>query len=208
MGADSFSTALNAARHVGVELDEAQTSLLRRFHDWLGSESIRAGGVGPEERARLWDRHIADSLVFSLALVSAETCIDLGSGTGLPGIPLAIAHPHVDFTLLDRSGRRCDLMRRAVAILDLPNCVVRQQDIGEAADQFDAVVSRAAIPPELLVIHVKRLLKPEGTALVGLSRTGTIGILPVDDHEMTLSVVSIPAEILDSGASLLRIEPT
>ena len=204
MGADSFSVALKAARHVGVGLDESQAALLRRFHDWLGSESIRAGGVGPDERERLWDRHIADSLVFSLALTSAETCIDLGSGTGLPGIPLAVAHPHIEFTLLDRSGRRCDLMSRAVAILGLPNCVVRQQDIGGVTDRFDAVVSRA----ELLVIHVNRILNPQGTALVGLSRTGSIGILPADDHEMSLSLVSIPREVLDSGASLLRIEPT
>jgi 16S rRNA (guanine527-N7)-methyltransferase len=208
MGADSFSIALAAARHVGVELDEAQVALLGRFHTWLGSESMRAGGVGPDEETRLWDRHIADSLVFSLALTAADTCIDLGSGTGLPGIPLAVAHPHIEFTLLDRSGRRCDLMRRSVAILDLPNCIVRQQDIADVADRFDAVVSRAAIPPKLLMIHVKRILKPRGIALVGLSRTGNTGILPVDDGEMSLSMVSIPAEILDSGASLLRIEAT
>ena len=100
------------------------------------------------------------------------------------------------------------MMSRAVAILGLPNCVVRQQDIGGVTDRFDAVVSRVAIPPELLVIHVKRILNPQGTALVGLSRTGSIGILPADDHEMSLSLVSIPREVLDSGASLLRIEPT
>ena len=99
-------------------------------------------------------------------------------------------------------------MRRAVAILDLPNCVVRQQEIAEVADKFDAVVSRAAIPPELLMIHVKRILKPRGVALVGLSRTRGSGVFSVDDLELDLSVVAIPAEILDSGASLLRIEAT
>ncbi len=208
MGADSIFVAVAAARHVGVELDKSQMDLLSKFHGWLGSESIRAGGLGPDERSRLWDRHIADSLVFAAVLVQAENCIDLGSGTGLPGIPLAISHPDIEFALLDRSGRRCDLMSRAVAVLSLPNCVVRQQDIADVTDRFDAVVSRAAIPPELLMIHVKRILKPGGLALLGLSRTGRDETSLPSLFDMHSSVVTIPSDILDSGASLLRIEAT
>ncbi len=208
MGADSISVAVAAARHVGVELDKSQLDLLSKFHGWLGSESIRAGGLGPDERSRLWDRHIADSLVFASVLVQAGNCIDLGSGTGLPGIPLAISHPDIEFALLDRSGRRCDLMSRAVAVLSLPNCVVRQQDIADVTDRFDAVVSRAAIPPELLMIHVKRILKPRRMGMIGLSRTGRTTIPAGGSHGLKLSTVSVPADILDSGASLLRIEAT
>lgn len=209
MGADSFSVALGAAEYVGVELDDDQVASLHQLHGWLGSESIRAGGLGPAESTRIWDRHIADSLIFSPALVGARTCVDLGSGTGLPGIPLAITHPHIEFTLLDRSGRRCDLMRRALAILDLTNCVVRQQDIAAVDDQFDAIVSRAAIPTESLMIHVKRIVRPGGgVAVLGLSRAEHGSLPSIDEQGLEVEVVRIPPEILDSGASLLRIEAT
>ena len=208
MGADSFADALRAAEHVGLDLTEIQQEQLCRFHAWLGSESLKAGGLGPSEASRLWDRHIADSLVFSTALGTAGDCVDLGSGTGLPGLPLAIAHPDVEFTLVDRSGRRCDLMRRAIAILQLTNCLVRQQDISDTTGRFDAVVSRAAIPPALMMIHVKRLLRPGGTALLGLSRVGTDKIPATTPQSLAISLVSIPSDILDSGASLLRIETT
>ena len=208
MGADSLQQAVVAAGFVEVSLSERQKEQLRRYHDWLATEAIAAGGVGPHERERLWNRHIADSILFGIGLANASNCLDVGSGVGLPGIPLAIAFPSIEFVLLDRSGRRCDLLRRAIAILGIGNCAVTQGDVTQVADQFESIVSRAAIPPEQMMIHVKRLLAPGGVAILGLSRSGDDRFGPLESNEPAISVESIPAEILDSPVYLLRIEAT
>ncbi len=207
MGADLFRV-LAAAQYCGIELSSTQQQLLVDYHDWLGSEGIRAGGIGPDERNRLWDRHIADSLVFACGLAEVNECLDIGSGAGLPGIPLAIALPAVEFRLLDRSGRRCDLMRRAATILGLDNCRVEQRDIKDVSGPVEAIVSRAAMPIETLMIHVKRLLVPGGVAMIALSRTGKTEMPAEIPVGLSARVESVPSGVLDTGANLLRIEAT
>ncbi len=208
MGADLVH-AVAAAEFSGVTLSTGQQEQLVAFHDWLGDEGQRAGGIGPDERDRLWDRHIADSLVFIAALSEHPVrCLDIGSGVGLPGIPIAVALPHTQLILLDRSGRRCDLLRRVVSILRLNNCEVVHDDIAAFDETVDAIVSRAAMPIDSLMIHVKRLLEPQGSAAIALSRTGG-GANPAKiPTGLVTSVVSVPATVLDSGANLLRIEAT
>lgn len=209
MGADSLSRAIAAADYAGCDVSAQQGTLLTMYHDFLATEGSRAGGIGPNEIGRLWDRHIADSLVFCTALTNAEDCLDIGSGIGLPGIPLAIVWPTIEFVLLDRSGRRCDMMRRAVAVLGLENCAVLHRDIKEIESQYDAVVSRAAIPPDRMMIHVKRVLRPGGIGLLGLSRSSSIAYEGLEIAAgLSVSLVRIPSDILDSGANLLRIEAT
>ena len=208
MRADSLEMAIRAMSWQDRSLDRHQTDLLKRFAEWLVSEATGAGGIGPNEGSRIWSRPLADSLLFGVALGDSGRCLDIGSGAGLPGIPLAIARPEISFVLLDRSGRRCDLMRRAVGVLELSNCRVVQQDIVEVTERFGVIVSRAAIPPEMMMIHVKRILKPGGLAVLGLSHTAKppqslsapVGLKP--------SVVSVPLDILDTGVNLLRIEAT
>jgi 16S rRNA (guanine527-N7)-methyltransferase len=208
MGADSLRRAVAAASYLGVELTERQQDQLLRYHRWLGEEAIGAGGVGPREQNRLWERHIADSILFGIGLSGPSRCLDIGTGVGLPGVPLAIVFPETEFVLLDRSGRRCDLVKRARAILHLNNCVVLHSEIEHLDGAFENIVSRAAISPDRLLIHVKRLLAPNGVAILGLSRSDEEQTAPIDDDEMTISVLSSPPEILDSTAHLLRIEPT
>jgi 16S rRNA (guanine527-N7)-methyltransferase len=208
MGADSLSAALGAARYAGIALDETQQAQLARYREWLLEEAIPAGGIGPNEGSRIWKRHIADALVFGSGFAAIEQCLDIGTGVGLPGIPLAIALPDVEFLLLDRAGRRVGLTRRACAVLGLSNCHVVHQDVARLDGRFARIVSRASLPPEALMIHVKRLLAPGGVAHIGLSQREPVPMLPEAAPGLSLSIIRIPAKILDSGVSLLRIEAT
>jgi 16S rRNA (guanine527-N7)-methyltransferase len=209
MGVDSFLSVEKAAGFLDVFLSDEQRDSLALYRGWLETEGMKAGGIGPAERNRLWDRHIADSMVLGIGLSGGTECLDIGSGAGLPGIPLAICFPDIEFTLLDRSGRRCDLMRRAIAVLALDNCGVVEDDVSGVSERYERIVSRAAMSPKSMMIHVKRLLASGGVAVLGISRdtdkaTDSLDIVA----GLVTEVIKVPDEVLDSGAFLLRIEAT
>ncbi len=157
---------------VGRPLDALSIDRLREFADWLASEGLEAGGIGPQEADRLWDRHIADAAAFSVWWSRPpEICLDLGSGVGLPGIVLAILWPDTRMLLVDRSGRRVRLMRRAVRILGLENVEIQQADEADLSSEYEAMVMRAVFPPNEAVAVFDRLLAPGGLGVLGLSRS-------------------------------------
>ena len=159
----------------GFPLDTDQLESLDAYREWLAGEAVEAGGIGPNEVPQLFERHLADALTFLQPLDwTPETVLDVGSGVGLPGIPLAIALPETRFTLLDRSGRRCRLLRRAIRVLHRSNVVVEQRDVTRMNVGAEVVVSRASLPPEQLLPHLRRLAGR--MAIVGGSTSNRIEI--------------------------------
>ncbi|TYQ09886.1 UNVERIFIED_ORG: 16S rRNA (guanine527-N7)-methyltransferase [Gordonia westfalica J30] len=121
----------------------------------LATDGIDHGLMGPREVPRLWDRHILNCAVIGELIKEDETVFDVGSGAGLPGLPLAIARPDVSITLIEPLLRRSTFLERAVEALGLENVrVVRgraeekavRADVGLA----DVVTSRAVAPLERL----------------------------------------------------------
>lgn len=152
---------------MGRPLDPAQIESMATFRQWLVTEAVRAGGIGPNETDRVDARHISDSLLFSRFIADTGEVWDLGSGVGLPGIPLAILLPSVDFVLIDRSARRVDLITRAIRVLQLENVEVRLGEIAALRGDVEHIVSRASLSPERLTTPVRTLLRPGGVAVVG-----------------------------------------
>ena len=114
---------------------------------------------------------MADSLTFGVAWDSPpEEILDIGTGVGLPGIPLAILFPDTMVTLLDRGGRRIRLLHRAVRMLGLSNVVIAQGDAFAVADEWGGLTFRGSIPPPEAVGLTNRLLVPGSRAVLGLSR--------------------------------------
>ncbi len=182
-------------------MDEDQIELLQRYRQWLSTEAVEAGGIGPNELDRIDHRHIGDSLLFAGGFQGTPaTVLDVGSGVGLPGIPLAVVMPDTRFTLLDRAGRRVDLMKRATRILDLDNVEVVLGDIADWEQPVDSVVSRASLSPEQALTDFRRILNPDGVAVVGGSWAGrprVEGFQPLE----------IPATVLDQRVWLLIMRP-
>jgi len=168
-----------------------------RYARWLVTEGRQAGGIGPAERHRIDRRHLGDSLLFASQLPrDLSTVWDLGSGVGLPGIPLGICLPASQFVLIDRSGRRCDLMRRALRILELPNCQVQQADITDLTGTADAIVARASLSPHELGDVVSTHLDRGGRAVVA-------GSWQERPEFSGWTTVEIPADALDQTIWLL-----
>lgn len=186
-----------AARYAGCSLHDFQIEKLSRYRDWLVDEAIPAGAVGRGEGERIDSRHIGDSLLFWVGLdPEPEMIWDLGSGAGLPGIPLAITAPDTEVLLIERSGRRVDLLDRAVRILGLDNCRVVHTDIAGLRGTTPALVARALRPPARLTPLADRHLATPGTAVVGGSWTGMPQVEGWETHQ-------VPEEILDHPVWLL-----
>ena len=200
-----------AADWAGAVLSQTEVDRLLEYGDWLLDEAIPAGAVGPEEGPRLVDRHLADSLVFASAWKDRppETLVDVGSGAGLPGIPLAIAHPQMMVTLLDRSQRRSDLARRASHILDLGNVETVFGESHSHGKRYSGATFRAVLSPAGAVAAARTLLEPGGIGVIGLHR-GDHPPQNVPDAEPgeTLRVLETPQGILDSTAWHLRMNTT
>jgi 16S rRNA (guanine527-N7)-methyltransferase len=117
------------------------------------AEAVQLGFLGPREQERLWERHLDDA--FGLAAIRrprpGERWADLGSGAGLPGLPLAVAHPATSFNLIDAHRRRMDWVEATAARLHLTNLTVvhaRLEDYGRGAarESFDVATARALGP--------------------------------------------------------------
>ena len=194
-----------AARWAGLALNPRQIDLLRQLADWLVMEAIPAGGLGSAEEPVVYSRHLADSLLFASAwrcrLRPPKTILDIGAGVGLPGLPLAIAWPSSEVTLLERSARRADLARRAVRLLGLNNVAVATTQLREWRLPAELLVCRAMAPPNSLRKDLERLLCPTGVAVIGGSHRSP----PVFPGFRTCQV---PANILGNPAWLLIIGDT
>jgi 16S rRNA (guanine527-N7)-methyltransferase len=150
-----------AAAIFGARLDIA-----RRYAQLLAGAAVERGLLGPREVDRLWDRHLLNCAVVAELLEPGEKVIDVGSGAGLPGIPLAIARPDLEMALLEPLLRRSEFLSEAVAELGLAIEVVRgRAEEPWVREQFgarDAAVSRAVAPLGKLTKWSMPLLRAGG----------------------------------------------
>ena len=136
-------------------------------------EAVERGFLGPHEAARLRGRHIDDALGLAeiRAPLPSEQWIDLGSGAGLPGLPLAVKFPATRFTLVDAQRRRVDWVASTAASLHLTNVEVvhaRLEDFGRGLGRarFDVATARALGPLPVVAELGVPVLRVGGTLLV------------------------------------------
>lgn len=125
--------------------------------------------VSAHDLAHLRTRHLDDSLALQAHLGCASSLLDIGSGGGFPGLPLAIANPHVKVTLVERSRTKCSFLRHVVMTLGLRNVEVvtaDMRDIGEDMDPFDVITARAVAQPDQIWNWCRDLLTPKGRLLL------------------------------------------
>ncbi|MHB8452128.1 MAG: 16S rRNA (guanine(527)-N(7))-methyltransferase RsmG, partial [Mycobacteriales bacterium] len=130
---------------------------------------VERGLLGPREADRIWERHLLNCAAAAILLPAGCRVLDVGSGAGLPGIPLALARPDVHVTLLDSSLRRTTFLREAVALLGLnEQAEVQRARVEEwrAEPPFAVVVARAVAPLSRLLGWVRPALAASGLVLV------------------------------------------
>ena len=144
-------------------------SSARRYAELLADVGVEWGLVGPRELGRIWDRHLLNCGAVAELVEPGERVADIGSGAGLPGIPLAIAQPGLRVVLVESLLRRAEFLAMVVADLGLDVEVVRGRAedaaVREAAGACDAVTSRAVASLDKLAKWSLPLLRPGGRML-------------------------------------------
>jgi 16S rRNA (guanine527-N7)-methyltransferase len=160
------------SNRLGLRSVESLVPLLNRYCDEIERFNPAYGLVSVNDRDELVVKHILDSLapinkiVSFVAALSTETAriADVGSGAGLPGIPLALALPDVPFTLIERMGRRAGFLRNTAAIMGMTNVEIMETEMEKAPPGIaNMVCFRAFRRLETDTLKkLLRLLKPEG----------------------------------------------
>lgn len=134
------------------------------YHESLATDATTRGFIGPREKPRLWDRHIYNCAVIGEAIPEGARVIDIGSGAGLPGIPLAIARPDLQVTLLEPLLKRSNYLAEKLGLDNVTVIRDRAENLGKDA-KFDVVTSRAVAPLAKLARWSLPLCKPGGMML-------------------------------------------
>ena len=143
--------------------------LARRYAEHLATTGVEWGLIGPREASRVWDRHVLNCAVVAELVPPAARVLDIGSGAGLPGIPLALARPDLRVVLVEPLARRVEWLRMVLADLELPVEVERGRaedtPIRRRWEGADVVTSRAVAPLHRLAAWCLPLVRPGGMML-------------------------------------------
>jgi len=158
---------------LGLNTDERILALLNKYMDEIELFNSAYGLVKVKDRDELTVKHILDSLAPVNILLrlagkagsKRPAIADVGSGAGLPGIPLAVCMNGAEFTLVERMGRRAGFLRNVQALLGLANVKIEETEMEKAAGgRFDLIVFRAFRPLTPPVLKgLLKLLAPCGT---------------------------------------------
>lgn len=186
--------------------------LVREYAGWLAGAGVVRGLIGPREGARIWTRHVLNCGVVASLLPPEATVVDVGSGAGLPGIPLAIARPDCSITLVEPLERRVVFLDEVVAALGLSNVRVvrgRAEDVVDECGGADVVTSRAVAPLAKLARWCVPLARDGGEVL---AMKGSSAAAEIERDRaaagrsglVDLSVTTVGEQYLDPPTIVLR----
>ena len=182
---------------LGLDIDGAMSQRLDAYERLLLEKALPLGMIGRADRDQLRERHIVDSLRAGPLLGSSSArVVDLGSGAGLPGIPLAIARPDLLFILAELRRRRVSFIELAVDGLRLPNARVFAGKVEDLTGRFDVCLSRAFAEPTRAWAIAESLLSPTGKLLFWAGRS--FDVTSGTPEGARISVSAAPA-LADAG---------
>ena len=184
----------------GVGLSDNQASQLNHYHDLLKQWNSKLNLISRRDELNIWPSHILHSItpLFLFEFPDGISIADVGSGGGLPGVPLAIVLPQNEITMMESIKKKYEALKDIVSQLRLPNAHVvhgRAEDLPERGMQirrFDLVVARAVAPLQELIQWSLNLVGPSR----GLS------IKAIRRPEVDESPISLPTLLAFKGGTI------
>jgi 16S rRNA (guanine527-N7)-methyltransferase len=164
----SWKNRLDAGgNQIGIDLDQSQLELLWQYAQMLRERNAHVNLTSIVSLEGILTLHMLDSLSVAKELGEARRLIDVGTGGGFPGVPLAVAFPDRNFTLIDGTQKKIRFVAEAIAALDIRNAraVAARAENYDAEKNFDAVITRAVGSLADAVAHTAHLLAPRGRVL-------------------------------------------
>jgi 16S rRNA (guanine527-N7)-methyltransferase len=157
----------DGAAEMGVSLDQAQVDLLWRYGVMLRERNAQVNLTSIVSPEGILTLHMLDSLSVASHLGDARTLIDVGTGGGFPGIPLAVACPDRQFTLIDGTQKKIRFVNEGIEALDIRNAtaVAARAENLPKGQHFDVVLARAVATLADLVHNAGHLVAPRGRLL-------------------------------------------
>jgi 16S rRNA (guanine527-N7)-methyltransferase len=202
------------------ETDKAATELFgaglataEAYAEALATTGVERGLIGPREVPRLWDRHLLNCVALKELIPAGRELADIGSGAGLPGLPLAIARPDLSVFLVEPLLRRVVWLREVVEALGLTNVEIirgRANAVAESGQTFDVVTARAVAPLTGLLELCLPLVRSGGELL---AMKGDSASQELDEAQPVLeslgartwSVAVCGAGVLDTPTTVVRV---
>ena len=181
----------------------AYLEMLQRWNKAYNLTAIRQ----PIQMVRL---HLLDSLAIHPYIQGVKNIIDVGTGPGLPGIPLAILNPDINFTLLDSNGKKTRFLFQAINDLSLANAkeINHRVEKYQSEQSFDIVVSRAFSSISDMLTQCDHLVSDSGCflAMKGKKPDSELSQITKDYKVVDLSQINVPQ--VDSERHLIKIIKT
>lgn len=164
----------------GIVLDEEQMILIERYSNELLYWNKKINLISRKDEENLLERHILHSLtpLKYLKLKEKAYCLDVGTGGGLPGIPLKIARPDLKFTLIDSISKKIkmtEMFAKHTELKDIKALKIRAEDYEKSDNnikKFDYIFSRAVAKTDLVISWVRNIIKKDG--LIVLYKGGNL----------------------------------
>jgi 16S rRNA (guanine527-N7)-methyltransferase len=193
------ATLENGLAALGIEASETQRGRLLAFVALLARWSRAYNLTAVRDPAEMVPRHLLDGLAV-LPLLRRGPVLDVGTGAGLPGLPLAIMRPELDFTLLDSNGKKVRFVRQAVLELGLGNVAPVQSRIETYRPRvnFATITARAVASLAELTERCAPLLGPGGVLLALKSRE--------PEAEIARLVAAAPSGVVGDAIAVHRLQ--
>jgi len=166
-----YHVLTRGASHYDITLNEADVSLFERYSKILAVWNRRMNLVSSRDMGRFVEYHILDSLKVSSCFdfSNVRTLLDFGTGAGLPGIPLALAYPHIQVTLVDSRLKRCSFLEELLKELpSLKAKVIRSrlENLPASLNKtFDVVITRATVSLNTFFRVASRFITKHGSLI-------------------------------------------
>jgi 16S rRNA (guanine527-N7)-methyltransferase len=187
-----------------LELPAGAQNKLLAYLDLLAKWNKTYNLTAVRDPLGMVSRHLLDSLA-ALPFIRGSTLADLGSGAGLPGIPLAIARPDLAVTLVESNGKKARFLREVARSLPLSNVAIAQARIQDVTGRFDCVTARALASLAEMLAWGGHLLAPGGRWLALKGRVDAAEIAGVPDTFRVVAVHPLAVPGIDGERSLIEL---